>query len=331
MNQIGIDVSNDVFDASRSAGETLIRRQFTNTPAGYRQFCKWALSRATRAQICLEATGVYHLQLALALHDHPAIEVMVVNPCAARRFAQAQMVRAKTDAIDADGLVLFLQRMPFQPWSAPRQDVLQLQSLAHRMAQLNQEISRERSRLHAACKAGPHTRPVQQDLRSHLKQLQRRLATMQQRASAVVGRDVQLAEQARLIDSAPGFAERSAIQLLAELAPLADDMQAAQWVAQAGLDPKPGESGTSLRTPRQISKQGNARIRAALFMPALVAIQHDDHVAAFYEKLLAKGKTKMTAITAVMRKLLHALWGMLHHQQEWDGEKFYRLNRPISA
>ena len=326
MNQIGIDVSNDVFDATRADGSQVTRRQFTNTPVGHRQFCKWAQARADRAQVCLEATGVYHLQLALALHAVPAIELMVVNPCAARRFVQAHMVRAKTDAIDADGLLLFLQRMPFQPWSAPRPEVLQLQSLAHRMAQLNKEITRERSRLHAARRAGPYTQPVQ-----HIKQLQRRLATMQQRAAEVVQRDTQLAEQARLIDSAPGFAERSSIQLLAELAPLAADMQAAQWVAQAGIDPRPSESGTSVRAPRQISKQGNARIRAVLFMAALVAIQHDTHVAAFYEKLLAKGKPKMTAITAVMRKLLHALWGMLQHRQVWDGDKFYRFNPSQTA
>ena len=66
-------------------------------------------------------------------------------------------------------------------------------------------------------------------------------------------------------------------------------------------------------------------------MPALVAIQRDVNVSAFYEKLLANGKAKLQAITAVMRKLLHALWGMLHHRQEWDGEKFYCLNQPITA
>ena len=102
-------------------------------------------------------------------------------------------------------------------------------------------------------------------------------------------------------------------------------------MAQAGLDPRPYESGISQRPPRRISKQGNTRIRQALFMPALVAIQRDVHVAAYYAKLLAVGKPKMVAITAVMRKLLHALWGMLHHRQEWDGEKFYRLNQPNTA
>jgi len=331
MNQVGIDVSNDVFDATRDCDKQRSRRRFANSSSGYRQFIKWALRGDNAARVCLEATGIYHLQLALALDHHPAIEVMVLNPCAARRFAQAHMVRAKTDAIDADGLLQYLQCMPFRLWAAPSEAVLQLQSRAHRMAQLDKEISRERSRLHAARRAGPHTRVVQQDLQAHIKQLQRRLHNMQARAVEVIKHDAQLADDSRLIDSAPGFAERSVTKLLAELAPLASDMAAAQWVAQAGLDPRPCESGTSVHSPRQISKQGNARIRAALFMPALVAIQHDANVAAYYEKLLARGKTKMTAITAVMRKLLHALWGMLHHRQPWDGEKFYRLNQPKIA
>jgi len=331
MNQLGTDVSNDTLDATRTGGGQVKRRQFANTAAGHRQYIKWALRGTDRARVCLEATGIYHLQLALALYRHPAIEVMVVNPRAARRFAEAHMVRAKTDPIDADGLLLFVQRMPFRPWQAPREEVLQLQSLARRVGQLDKELTRERSRLHAARKAGPHTRPVQQDIQAHIKQLQRRKDAMQAQAEAVVQSDPALADDARLIDTIPGFAECSITRLLAELAPLPADMQAPQWVAQAGIDPRPGESGTSVRSARQISKQGNARIRAALSMPALVAIRHDANVAAYYEHLLACGKSKMTAITAVMRKLLVAIWGMLHNRQAWDGEKFYRLNLPQTA
>lgn len=331
MNQIGIDISNDVFDCTMQCSKGLVRRQFCNTPSGHRSFMLWALRQANSARVCLEATGVYHLQLSLALAHHPQIQVMVLNPCAARRFAQAQLVRAKTDAIDADGLLLFLQTMPFRGWSAPRGEVLQLQSLAHRLAQLDKELSRERSRLHAAHRAGPHTRSVQQDIRAHIKQLKQRVEQMKLRAYQLIQNDAELADNARIMDTTPGFAELSVTRLMAELEPLADDMVAAQWVAQGGLDPRPRESGTSQRPPRRISKQGNARIRQALFMPALVAIRCDANVKAYYEKLLANGKPKMVAITAVMRKLLCAQWGMLHHRQEWDGEKFYALNQPKTA
>jgi len=328
MNQVGIDISNAVFDTTMQLGSSVVRKQFSNTKTGHHQFIRWALRRTTSARVCLEATGVYHLQLALALHRHTDIALMVVNPCAARRFAQANMVRAKTDAIDADGLLQYLQRMPFRPWSAPREEVLQLQSLAHRLAQLDKEIIRERSRLHAARRAGSHTRLVQQDIQAHIKQLQRRLERMKSQAYQVVHNDPQLTDDARFVKSAPGFAELSATKLLAELSGLPDDMTPAQWVAHAGLDPRPCESGSSQRSSRRISKQGNARIRRALFMPALVAIQRDANVSAYYEKRLESGIAKLQAITAVMRKLLHALWGMLHHRQEWDGEKFYRLSEP---
>lgn len=326
MNQLGIDVSSETLDATRQQYDDVTRRQFPNTPAGHRACIRWALQGANAARVCCEATGIYHLQLALRLYEQPDIELMVLNPCAARRFAQAHMVRAKTDAIDADGLLLFLQRMPFQPWSAPPESVLQLQSMTHRMAQLDKEIVRERCRLHAAHKAGPHTRVVQRDIKAHIKQLQRRLQRIREHAAQTIQQDASLANDARLIDSAPGFAKLSATKVLAELAELPDDMLPAQWVAQAGLDPRPVESGTSQRSPRRISKQGNVRLRAALYMPALVAAHHDEHVSAYYQHLLNLGKPKMVALTAVMRKLLHALWGMLHHQQEWDGNKFYRLD-----
>ena len=101
MNQVGIDISSEVFDATMQHVNKVVRKQFSNTKTGHHQFIEWALRQANSAQISLEATGIYHLQLALALDQHPNIDVMVVNPCAARRFAQAHMVRAKTDAIDA--------------------------------------------------------------------------------------------------------------------------------------------------------------------------------------------------------------------------------------
>ncbi len=65
-------------------------------------------------------------------------------------------------------------------------------------------------------------------------------------------------------------------------------------------------------------------MRRALYMPALVDVQHDPHLRAFYEHLLAKGKLKMQALVAVMRKLLAAIYGMIKHHQAYDGSKVYR-------
>ena len=125
--------------------------------------------------------------------------------------------------------------------------------------------------------------------------------------------------------STRGIARTSALHLLAELLILPSDMSARQWVAHAGLDPRAFDSGTSIHKPARISRRGNHYLRAALYMPAMVAAHHDPHVKAFYGKLVAKGKTKMQAIVAVMRKLLHAIHGMLRTDSDFLGEKFFVL------
>ena len=94
---------------------------------------------------------------------------------------------------------------------------------------------------------------------------------------------------------------------------LPKDMRAREWVAHAGLDPRRQESGTSLKGQVRVSKVGNRHLRRALYMPAIVAVQHEPRIKAFYEKLLARGKKPMQANVAVMRKLLHAIYGMLHN------------------
>jgi transposase len=98
-----------------------------------------------------------------------------------------------------------------------------------------------------------------------------------------------------------------------------------QWVAQAGLDPRPRESGTSVHRPRFISKVGNKYLRAALFFPAMVACRFQENVEAFYQKLIAVGKKPRQASVAVMRKLLRCVWAMLKYDRDFEGDKFYLL------
>ena len=243
ISEVGIDIADATFEAKKRLGGGEIARQFDNTATGHRQAIRWILERAQGARGCLEATGTYHLQLALALANTPAIELMVLNPRAARRFAEAQLIRAKTDQVDADGLLEYLARMPFRAWTAPPEEVLELQSLTHRLAQLGKEKKREQARLHAAQRAGRHTRLAQSDIRAHLKYLAQREKAIEREAVALMQRHVTLSEDLRLVDTAPGFAARSCVKLLGELEVLPRHLTASQWVAQAGIDARPKESG----------------------------------------------------------------------------------------
>ena len=105
----------------------------------------------------------------------------------------------------------------------------------------------------------------------------------------------------------------------------APGLDARQWVAYAGLDPREYTSGSSVHKRPRISNTGNKHLRHNRFMPALVAVQHDPYLGAFYQHLLAQGKFKMQALVAVMRKLLHAIHAMCKNHEPYDGSKLFRL------
>ena len=326
VNQIGVDVdSEELVCAMLRAGQRLPLARFANTASGHKKFIRWATKGGHPVRVCLEATGIYSLEFALALHRAKNVEVMVVNPRAIKDFARACMQRAKTDAVDAGGILDFLQRMPFTAWQPPAPEILELQAINRRIVQLKTELTREKNRRHASEFAGASADAIAHDIEVNVHHLERRIERMQQRGLELVDEVPALSAKLAHLVSAKGIGEASAMRLLAELLVLPDDLAAPQWVAHAGLDPRPYESGTSIHRPRRITKVGNRHLRAALYMPALVAIQHEPNVKAFYNKLIAAGKKPMQAVVAVMRKLLHAIWGMLKHDQDFDGNKFFKL------
>ncbi len=328
VNQIGVDVdSEELVCMMQRGGQRLPLARFANTAAGHKKFIRWATKGGRSARVCLEATGIYSLEFALALHHAKNVEVMVVNPRAIKDFVRACMQRAKTDAVDAGGILDYLERMPFSAWQPPAPEILELQAINRRIDQLHTELTREKNRCHAAQFAGASADPIAHDIEVNIRHLERRIARMHDSGLQLVRRVPALAAQLAHLVSAKGIGEVSAMRLLAELLVLPGDLAAPQWVAHAGLDPRPYESGTSVHRPRRISKVGNRYLRAALYMPALVAIQHQPNVKAFYNKLITRGKKPMQAVVAVMRKLLHAIWGMLKHDEDFDGNKFFRLTQ----
>jgi transposase len=325
-NYVGIDVSARTLDVARvDLGMRLHMGTFANTPTGHRQLIQWITKRNSTAKVCLEATGLYSLEVALALHHHPRTEVMVVNPKGMKDYAGARRQRAKTDVIDAQLIVDYVQRMPFVPWQPPSEEVLQLQAITRRISHLKVEITRETNRLHAEGYRAGTTDLIAHDIQLHIRYLERRIDRLATEALALVLATPALSTPFERLLSVPGIGHTSALSLLAELVGLPADMSPPQWVAYAGLDPRARESGTSVRGVRTITKAGNVYLRAALYMPALVAIRHQSQVNAFHAKLIAAGKKPLQAIVAVMRKLLHAIWGIWKYDQDFDGEKFYKI------
>ena len=288
-------------------------REFPNDAGGHRELLKWI---GKGGRVCMEATGVYHLQLALMLVA-AGVEVMVINPRVAKDFGRALANRSKTDRVDAGTLLEYVRRMEFVAWKAPSTAILELRELGRRLSELVKTAAEEKNRFHAKNVAAI-SRTVIRDVKAHVAQIEKRVKQIEQAAMVVIRGDAGLCEQFAILTKIPGVARRSAILLLTELAVVDPTLTVKQIVGHAGLDPRQYESGSSVQKPPRISKVGNRRLRAILYMPALSAIRHDRGARLFFAQLVARGKKKMQAIVAVMRKLLHGIWIVLQRREPFD-------------
>lgn len=329
MKVAGIDVAAQSVTVVIRTGEKPSKADtVVNTPSGHQALLK-RLTQAGVERVCLEATGTYHLDLALALVDG-GLALMVVNPKASKRFAEALLTRTKTDAVDAALLAEFAQRMPFEAWQRPAPAALELRAYTRRLSALTEARTQAKNQLHAAQQSTTTPALILEEIQLAIRETDARIAQLRAAALTLIEADGALQDTFALLTSVKGIAVVSAIHLMGELLVLPPDLRAKQWVAMAGLDPRHATSGTSVNKPPRVSKAGNRYLRQALYMPALCASRHDEHVKGYYRHLIEdRGLKKIQAVCAVMRKLLHALHGMLQTGKPFDGQRFYVLPQAV--
>ena len=327
----GIDVSAKTLAvAVLVVDQPWTEREFPNTAKGHQALIGLLGRLGSCARVSLESTGIYSMDLAVTLAAAKGIEVAVLNPKDVHRFA-GTLRRSKTDSADARALAEYSLRMPFVPWRVPSPSQLKLRALSRYLHSLSEERTRSENRLHAASSSSSTPSALRTDLRRELKRMTKRLQQLRREALRMVRADPALSKHHDLLTSIPGIGSVSAIQLLGELTLLTTAMTVRQWVAHSGLDPAHQSSGTSVHKPSRISRHGNRHLRRALFMPALVAVRHDPHFAAFYQTLLGRHKAKMQALIAVARKLLHAIYGILKTQTPYDGGRLLPMAQPLTS
>jgi transposase len=320
----GIDVgAEELILVIRKNGKPFDPQKFANTPADRARLVK-KLVKLPGIIVCLEATGVYHFDLAIALHD-AGVLLMVVNPKASHNFAKVLMKNSKTDAVDAHTLAEYTERMDFVAWTRPSDEKLALRSFARRINALTGQKAAAKNHLHALTATSETPKAVLKDAKLAITQLEKRIDCLTAAALVLIGKYPELERILQLLTGIKGIGETSAIALMGELLLLPPGLSHREWVKFAGLDPRAFDSGKSVHKKTRISKAGNRHIRAALYMPALSAQRHDPHVKAYFQHLVANGKKPLQAVCAVMRKLLHAIHGMLKHNEPFDNTRFYAI------
>ncbi len=259
----------------------------------------------------LEATGGYEAALVAALAA-AGLPVVVANPRQVRDFARATGQLAKTDALDAQILALFAERVRPTPRPLPDESVRALDALITRRRQLLGMLTAERNRLLIAPPA------VRRDVQQHIRFLERRIREADDDLHTAVKASPAWRVRDDLLQSVPGVGRVVSFTLLAEL-PELGRLSRKEIAALVGVAPLACDSGT-LRGKRLVYG-GRAPVRAVLYMAALVASRRNPVIRAFYERLRAAGKPAKVALTACMRKLLTILNAMARSGTPWQAEQ----------
>src|SRR5579875_827755 len=306
---IGIYIAKAKFDIASEPPGAPCTGQRAYSHSQVEQLCAElkALS-PTPALIVVEATGRLEAMLAYALQE-AGLPVAVVNPQRVRSFAHAEGTLAKTDPVDAGVLARFGRAMRPQPRSLPQALTAALQELVSRRRQLITMRDAERHRLTARL-----TPAVRNDIVEHIKELDKRLASIDKDIDQTIAKNPAWAKLSRVLTSVPGVGPVLRCTLLAEL-PELGQLNRKQIAKLVGLAPFDRQSG-SYSAPKAIWG-GRARLRATLYMAALVATHRDTPFRAFYLRLLAAGKAKKVALTACMHKLLTVLNALARTQTPW--------------
>lgn len=318
MFYLGIDVSKAKLDCLLLDMASNKRKSKTvpNSPDGYTTLLAWlGKQQAGAAHVILEPTGVYHEPVALALTD-AGLKVSLVNPAQLRQFAQGLGIKNKTDAADSAVLARYGATQNPASWQPPPAHVRELRALLARRDAIAEDLRREQNRAEKAATTGTPAL-VQQSIDQSMAFLSKELNQLQQAIDEHIDRHPDLRDKRELLLSIPGVGRQVSSHLTALLAGHDFD-RAEQLAAYLGLAPVAWESGTSVRGRPHLSKAGPAHLRKLLYLPAVVATRWNPHVKALYERMLERGKSKMTGIGAAMRKLAHLCFGVVRSGKPYD-------------
>jgi transposase len=312
---LGIDIAKLKFDVCliKENGKTK-HKVFANTKHGFEQLVAWLWSHQVGSlHICLEATGSYGEALTVHLFD-AGHRVSVVNPAAVKAFAASRLTRTKTDKVDAELIARFCLAQQPQAWQPPAPEVRQLQALVRRLESLIEMRVAEENRF----SSGISIESVRHSLEEHIAYLIEEIKQTERLIRNHINNHPDLKQQSDLLDSIPGIGATTAALLLAEITNFTQYKSARQVAAYAGLVPRERRSGSSVRGRTCLSKIGNARLRKALYFPAITALRCSSFFQQWATGLRERGKCKMAVIGAAMRKLIHLAYGVLKTGKPFD-------------
>lgn len=322
MHQLGIDISKTKFDACLLFGDKALHKTFGNSYDGFRELLCWlAEHKVTIVHACMEGTGRLWEPLADFLHTNK-FAVSVVNPARIKGFAQSDMRRSKTDKIDSKIIARFCRTQTPPAWVLPPAEIKAIRDMQRYVEELTDNKTQEKNRL-----PGVLDERVHRAIGQHIEYLDREIDALETEILELIHRYPSLSRDYDLLTSIIGVGQTAAVTFMRELAAAANFPSSRQLEVFCGITPRLFESGSSVRGRTRISKVGNSRIRKALYMPALSALQFNPVLRDFAARLRAAGKPGKVVVGAVMRKLLRLMFAVIYTGRHFDVD--FKSSRPL--
>ena len=317
---LGIDVGKTDLFCHIIGPNASIAQRFDNSDRGIQQLIDWLNQQGAPIEItaCLEQTGHYGLQIAKALHHLQIHSLFLVNPRQIKAFGQQKLRRNKSDTADAKLIARFLQAehsdlRSWEPRSIENERITEL-------SRYSESIVREVAKLKTKCEAVREP-AILRSLKRRIKIGEKEIADIRARISKIIASKETLKNDHDLISTIPGLGEISSQIMIAEFPDISQFKSARELAAWAGVTPRHFVSGTSGRSTTPITKIGSANLRRALFMPAMNARVFNPLLKEFGDRLQENGKKPKQIIVAIMRKLIHQIYGILKSQEPYNPEK----------
>lgn len=309
---LGIDQAKKKFDVALLRNGKYKSKVFENNPAGFSALLTWlAQNGVATVHACMEATSTYGEALARFLHE-AGHSVSITNPARIKAFGQSELLRTKNDKTDAKLIARFCETMKPTIWQPAPAEIEYLRGLGRRRDALvsmrTQELNRQEN----------SNEIVSTSIQTVLECLDKEIDQISKLIRDHISKHPDLKRKHDLLNSIPGVGPATIEAILSEINAFEGFETVEQVVAYMGLSPKEHTSGSSVKGKSAICKIGNARLRKALYMPALSAMLYNPIVKALYDRMKAKSKNGLVIACACMKKLVHLIYGVIKSNKPFD-------------
>lgn len=308
----GIDISRDKFTVACRSGNSIKIQDWTYDYDGIKRF----VGGLTSDNKCvMEATGIYHTRLAVALHN-AGIFVSVVNPLCIKNYSRMLMKRTKTDKADAELILNYAESQNLEQWKPKETYCIEVQQLFTMLESKRKQLSIARNKLealeHSCCKSKLCVDICKRDMVAFENDIE---FISNEIAKLVEENEKECLER---VMSIPGIGRTTACMLIALTNAMKGFDNYRQVISYIGTSPRIYESGKSICGKAAICKMGMGLVRKQLYMCTFSAERHNKPCTELAERLREKGKANKIIRIALVNKLIKQIFAIMNGNKIYD-------------